>query len=337
MKKFIILLIYLFNIHSYFSQGCCSGGSTNPIAGGAATGVLQQYQFEISSNFQYLYSDKFYANSSDTLGAFDYFSSNYLFLRCDYGVTDKFTFSLASGYFFDKTKFDNIPLQNTLTDTISVNGFSDVILLPRYGVFNKTNGNKKTELTLGLGMKLPLGSHNDSSLIYSGQIGDVYAINPFIAQTTNGSIDVMFYAFLFRSFYKQKLNVFTNLLHVKTGYNSLGQKFGNYTSLGFFASKKISNTIGMTIQIRTELINQMKSAKNVDLTIYNIDQSSTGSFKTFFVPQFTYSKRNLVFFVTSEIPIYQYVNGIQIGSKLQLTLGLNYRFNLKNKLYNIEN
>ena len=81
----------------------------------------------------------------------------------------------------------------------------------------------------------------------------------------------------------------------------------------------------------------MKSAKNVDLTIYNIDQSSTGSFKTFFVPQFTYSKRNLVFFATSEIPIYQYVNGIQIGSKLQLTLGLNYRFNLKSKLYKIEN
>ena len=47
---FSFTLIY--NI-SVFSQGCCSGGAGNPIAGGAATGVLQENQMEISINYQY--------------------------------------------------------------------------------------------------------------------------------------------------------------------------------------------------------------------------------------------------------------------------------------------
>ncbi len=32
------------------------------------------------------------------------------------------------------------------------------------------------------------------------------------------------------------------------------------------------------------------------------------------------------FFVTSEIPIYQYLHGTQIGSQSQFTAGVNYRF-----------
>ncbi|MEC8617650.1 MAG: hypothetical protein VXY28_08075 [Bacteroidota bacterium] len=335
MKKLITLTVLVFYFNSSFSQGCCSGGTTNPIAGGAATGVLKQYQFELSTNHQFLSSDRFYFQSDDTIGAFDHFSSNYLFIRLDYGLSDKFTFSMASGYFLNKSKFD-IEQQNTLTDTISSSGASDLIILPRYVVLNKSAENKKTEITIGLGMKLPLGSHNDSSLIYSGQLGDFYAINPFIAQTTNGSIDIIFYSFLFRSYFKQKINLFSNILHVKTGYNSLGQKFGNYTSLGLFASRKLSSNFALTLQLRAELINRMVSAQNVDLSLYNIDVNSTGSYKVFFVPQLTYNKRDLAFFITSELPVYQYVNGTQMGSKIQLTSGINYRFKIKKSNYTTE-
>ena len=70
--------------------------------------------------------------------------------------------------------------------------------------------------------------------------------------------------------------MFSNILHVKTGYNSLGQKFGNYTSLGLFASRKLSSNFALTLQLRAELINRMVSAQNVDLSLYNIDVNSTG-------------------------------------------------------------
>lgn len=331
---FLVILIFLF-YHKNYSQGCCSGGATNPIAGGAATGVLKQNQVEFSTNHQYSYSDKFLTKNRDTTGAFDHFSSNYLFFRMDYGLSEKLTLSIASGYFLDKTKYDPQE-QNTYTDSINTKGFSDLILLPRFGVFNNLKGNKKTELTLGLGMKLPLGSNNDSSLIYSGPIiGNVYSINPFITQTTNGSIDMMFYGFLFRAYLKQKMQIFTNILHLRTGYNSLGQKFGNYTSLGLFFSKKVNKNFGITAQIRAENIAPIQSAENIALIIYNIDQASTGSFKTFFVPQITYTKKNFVFYFTSEIPFYQYVNGTQIGSQIQFTSGINFRFQLKTPSYQV--
>ena len=83
--------------NSYYSQGCCSGGATNPIAGGAATGVLGKNKIEISANHQFLKSSKFYTEDRSSTGMFDYLFSNYLFLRTDYGLSDKLTFSMATG------------------------------------------------------------------------------------------------------------------------------------------------------------------------------------------------------------------------------------------------
>ena len=45
--RLIVLAIFSLLFQNFtFSQGCCSGGGSNPIAGGGATGVLQQYQME---------------------------------------------------------------------------------------------------------------------------------------------------------------------------------------------------------------------------------------------------------------------------------------------------
>ena len=48
MRFLLISLFALILNTSVFSQGCCSGGAGSPIAGGAATGVLQENQIEIS-------------------------------------------------------------------------------------------------------------------------------------------------------------------------------------------------------------------------------------------------------------------------------------------------
>ena len=103
--RFILFIscTLIFNI-SVFSQGCCSGGAGSPIAGGAATGVLQENQMEISINYQYNSSNKFFAENRDTTLLFNNLSSDYLFFRVDYGLSKKLTLSIASGYFLDKSK-----------------------------------------------------------------------------------------------------------------------------------------------------------------------------------------------------------------------------------------
>ena len=53
MRLFILITLLTFSYSSLIAQGCCSGTSGNPIAGGASTGVLLKNQLEISLNYQY--------------------------------------------------------------------------------------------------------------------------------------------------------------------------------------------------------------------------------------------------------------------------------------------
>ena len=323
MRLLIISLFTLILNTTVFSQGCCSGGAGSPIAGGAATGVLQENQMEISINYQNNSSNKFFAENRDATSLFNNLNSDYLFFRVDYGLSKKLTLSVASGYFLDKSKIgkDN-------SDTISSTGVGDLIIFPRYSIYNKTANFKRTAVVIGLGLKIPLGSHNDTTNLGSYGI-DNYQMNPPMLQVTNGSQDLMFNSFFFREYQKSKLRLFISSLYVKKGYNSLGVKYGDYTSVGFFASKTFFYRWGVTAQLKAEKIDQIKVAYNIeewDLLEYSITPESTGSKKWFFIPQLSYSKNGLTVYATSEIPIYQYLNGTQVGSQNQFTVGVNYRF-----------
>tara|TARA_B100000787_G_scaffold99543_1_gene73484 strand:+ start:309 stop:1319 length:1011 start_codon:yes stop_codon:yes gene_type:complete len=323
MRQVLIsFLILVANINIY-AQGCCSGGAGGPIAGGAASGVLQEHQMEISINHQFNTSNTFYTGSEVAEPLFDNLTSNYIFFRTDYGVSKKLTLSLASGYYLSKKKEAEY-----ITSNRTSSGFSDLIIFPRYNVYNKNANFKRTEVALGIGIKIPLGTHMDSTLYYSDEwLGDLYSINPPLVQTTSGSNDFMFYSFIFREYQKRKLRLFISALHVKKSFNSLGLKFGDYSSLGLFVSKTFFRQWGVTTQLKLEHIGKIKAAENIDLLAdYNIEPISTGSNKAFFTPQISYSQKGLTFFVTSEIPIYQYLHGTQIGSQNQFTFGVNYRF-----------
>ena len=322
--RLLLLTITLLLINSNsFAQGCCSGGAGSPIAGGAATGVLQENQMEISLNYQFNQSNKFFNEHKEAIPLFSDLSSNYLFFRTDYGVSKKLTLSIASGYYLDKSL-----IETDNADTTSSSGLGDLIIFPRYSIYNKTTNFKRTEIAIGLGLKIPLGAHNDSTLTYSDQwIGDIYQTNPPTVQTTSGSNDFMFYSFFFREYQKRKLRLFMTALHVKKGFNPSGIKYGDYTSIGFFASKTFFYRWGVTSQIKAEKIGQIQSADNIDLEgFYNISPESTGSKKWFFIPQLSYSQNGSTVFATSEIPLYQYLNGTQGGSQHQFTIGVNYRF-----------
>ena len=318
--RFLLISFFTLIFSTYvFSQGCCSGGAGSPIAGGAATGVLQENQMEVSINYQYNKSNKFFTENRDTTSLFNNLSSNYLFFRIDYGLSKKFTLSVASGYFLDKTKIGKY------NDTISANGIGDLIIFPRYSIYNKTANFKRTAVVIGLGLKIPLGSHNETTNLGSYGI-DNYQMNPPMLQTTNGSNDFMFTSFFFREYQKSKLRFFISSLYVKKGFNSLGIKYGDYTSVSFFASKTLFYRWGVTTQIKAENIGQIKAAEDIELLNYDIYSESTGSKKWFFIPQLSYSQNGLTVFAAYEIPLYQYLNGTQVGSQYQFTVGVNYRF-----------
>ena len=255
MRLVLISLLMLVANSNIYAQGCCSGGAGSPIAGGASSGVLQEYQMEISINHQFNTSNTFYTGSEVTEPEkyFNNLKSNYLFFRTDYGLSKKLTLSIASGYYLNKTKE-----AEDITSNRTSSGFSDLIILPRYSVYNKNKKFKRTEIALGLGIKIPLGTHIDSTLTITASSyapgypdKDQYERNSPLVQTTNGSNDFMFYSFIFREYQKKKLRLFISALHVKKNFNSSGIKFGDYSSLGLFVSKTFFRKMGCNYAVKT--------------------------------------------------------------------------------------
>lgn len=323
MRPLLLAALLLFS-GKLFSQGCCSGGSGSPIAGGASQGVLLDRQMELAANYQYIYTNKFLAGDRDTFAQFDNLQSNYLYFRAAYGVTKDFTMSVETGYFLNKTQ---IGLDGA--DTITSSGIGDLILFPRYDILNRTTEKKRTEITLGLGLKIPLGKYNDSTLVYTNpNTGQQYfTTSPPTIQPTNGSNDFIFYGFFYRGYPQKKFRIFSNLFYVHKGWNPLGQKFGDYASVGLFAGQTFFENFGITLQLKGEWIGKMDYDKNIDMVaLYNVDVHSTGSRKLFFVPQINYTYKNFTVYVLSEIPLYQYVNASQVASHVQFTSGIAYRF-----------
>ena len=329
--RLILLLIFSFLFQNLaFSQGCCSGGGSNPIAGGTATGVLQKYQMEVSLNYQNNTSNKIFEGTEEASqeGIYDKLSSEYLFLRTDYGISKRLTLSLATGYHLNKAL-----KEKDTTTTLSNSGVGDLIIFPRYDIYNETKGNIRSEITLGIGLKIPIGSHTDTMEIRT----DIWDLIPPTIQLSTGGTDLMFYSFFLREYKKQKLRFFANSLYIKKGYNSLDEKFGDYTSLSLFASKTFFRKWGLTTQLKGESVGQLQinQAKKEKFELdenyfekitWEEKRDATGAEKIFFIPQISYSQNNFTFFATSEIPLYQNLKGVQFGSQNQFTVGINYRF-----------
>lgn len=325
MKKLALFVVILFTTELLYSQGCCSGGSSSPIAGGAASGVLLKNQLEIATSYQHVSTHTFKTNDNrDTVSILDdTLKTNYLFLRTDYGLTDKLSMSVALGYFLNKS------LANK-SESYSSSGVSDLIIFPRYNLFNWNKENHRTEITLGLGLKLPLGSYSDSTIKFSHpSIGDLYAYNPTAVQLTNGSLDAMFYSFFYRTYPKSKWRIFANTLYIKKSYNSLGQKFGNYSSFSLNAGKTVYKGLSLTAQLKYETIGKTKAREGVDLINFNIEDHNTGSEKTLFIPQISYSHKDFSYFISADIPLYEDLNGFQFATQNQFTVGVSYRLMTK--------
>lgn len=305
---------------------CCSGGAGSPIAGGYSQGVLAGRQVEINTNFRFVNTDQFYTgDKKDTTRYFDSFRSAYQYFRLAYGVTEKLTMSIETGNYFYK---EETGLNNDPARTYSSSGFSDLLLFPRYEVYRKTKNERITELSLGLGVKIPIGSYNDSTGNVEPFSGSTYYVtNPQAVQLTTGANDVIFYLFYLKTLGKKDFKVFANTFYILKGWNPLGEKMGDYASVSLFVSRSFVKNLGTTLQIRGEWMNEMSVNKDILTYAYpNYDPFATGYKKVFVIPQVSYSVGKFTFFALADLPVYQYVTKTQVATELQITAGASFRF-----------
>lgn len=323
MKKLFILILCAFSVLSLYSQ-CCSVGGGSPLAGDASVGVLQGRQFEISSNFQYVSSKNFLTENKPDTSFLESYNSKYLYTRLAFGLSERLTMSIETGYWLDKTQ---IGLREA--DTYSSSGIGDLILLPRYNVIQAGGHNRFKELTVGLGFKIPLGSYNDSLGILEPFSGETFYITkPLAVQATSGSHDLIFSLFYTGLIPGAGLKLSANALYIKKGWNPLGEKLGDYASFGLFVSRSFVDHLNVSVQLKGEWIGKMEINPDMLMVRFiSYDPEATGSTKYFLSPQLSYLFANrLTAFFQGEFPIYQHVNKTQIASQTQMTFGLTYRF-----------
>lgn len=309
---------------------CCAGGSGSPIAGGASQGVLLPNQAEINLNSQFIRTNQFFkGDKPDTALYFDRFTSDYQYLRLAYGLSDRLTFSVEGGFFASKKERGrNGDPNNSYQST----GLGDLILFPRYQVLRICGNAHTSELTLGIGLKIPVGHYNDSTEHVLPYNNIRYTVrDPLSVQLSSGANDFIFYGFWATNFHKRSFRLFANSLYIRKGWNPMGEKIGDYASLGLFASKTFWNNLGVTLQLKGEWVGRMDMNADVLMSSYTFDHEATGYRKVFLTPQVSYSKGPVTIFALSEFPIYQYVNKVQIGSQHSFTLGLSYRFLIANQ------
>lgn len=323
MRQFIFTSILISISFFGSAQSCCSGGSSCPIAGSTAAGVLAAHQLELNNNFQYINTTKFLSGDTAALNFLDRFHSAYNYMRIGYGVTEKLTLSIEGGYFFNKTQ---VGLNKS--DTITGKGFGDIILFPRYNAVHHTGDNGNFDLTVGVGIKIPVGSYNDSLGWVEPFSGNTYYIRkPPAVQSSTGAQDFVFYASAFRGFTNSKFRVFANGIFIKKGWNPLGEKAGNYSSISLFAGKTLLKNVSATLQLKAENVQPLQLNQDLYLMgFYNYDTKSTGAHKLLFIPQLSYSYKSFTISCSDELPLYQFVNGTQIASQQQINVGLTYRF-----------
>jgi len=318
----ILTIILLFFITKLYSQ-CCGAGSANPIASDLSQSVLQYQQFEINSNFQYVYSSRFLNYTKpDTLFLSNY-QSNYLYSRFSYGLTKVLTFSVEFGYWLKKSQRGK-----NNTDGHSSSGISDIILFPKLNIYNKNN----LEITSGFGLKIPVGSHHDSTRYYEPFSGEYfYLIKPPVMQNSNGSNDFIFNLLMVKKLKKSNWRLLSSMMYLHKGWNPSGEKFGDLFTFSIFGGKTFNYKLTVLTYLKYEWVDKMSYNKDIfSVAFPNYDPDATGSHKVFIIPQVNYAFKEIFsFYLSSEIPVYQYVNKTQIASQFMFNAGISYRFKLK--------
>ena len=341
--SYLLLIVFLFVNNHWLAAQCCSGGGggASSLAGNLAQGVLYKNQFEVNMTFQHSSTQKFKTGNSNLemeeyheLAANNYlhrYKNNFLYTRLGFGLTDKLTLSVETGYYINKTEIK----RDYLLDTASSTGITDLIIFPRYNVFYKKTEKHISEVNLGIGIKTPIGSHDDSVLIYKNPATgeEWYDIKSPAIQLSSGSNDFQFFGSISRRFIPVKMSLLFSSFYIRKGYNPDGGKFGDYFSASIFAMKDIIPNFVGGAQIKWELTAGKTKPPGGMNVISSADlPENSGSKKLMFVPRLVYSlKCGLSFFAFTEIPIYQYVTGIQLASQINAVGGLSFRTSPKLK------
>lgn len=320
-KNTFQIIVFFFMLLSYHNSQaqCCSSG--NPIGGDGSNDVLNKKILRVFLSEKSSYSTDYYEGNHKSDIPFD-INSNYNFanLSLSYGLMSKLSVHTELGYFINKTQNINF---GERTETIKSSGIGDLLLQFRFILLENPLYNN--QLVLGAGFKSPIGAFNE-------KINGITI--PLSLQPSAGAFK--FNASIF----------YSNMPHIsKWGFNALSYieisqkidkgfleyKYGTYLQLSMGAIYKITENLTLVTNLKTEV--RLQDKRELDITV-----EASGSKILYINPSLIYKfKTSYYFIINSDIPIYKYVNGLQLTNKFGISLGIRKDIKFIKKMDLIEN
>lgn len=302
----LLLLINFKGVSQCCTSGCCAPGTAN-------FGVLEKGDLLVFSFFKHNYSDQYYSGSKPL--AFSYLQndySDYAGLSASYGITNKLTAQVSTGYFLTKTENFNIPLVGQ--QQFLGQGLADVELYLKYNVFHSKKD--VLNITLSGGAKLPTGP-------YALRVDNVILSRDVQPGTGAYSGVFIFYALL-KPFKNKKYSIMFNSRNDYNGANPQGFQYGVANTNTISSSLKVYKDLSMVIMLRNE-------NKDCD-RINGARMFSSCSYRVFASPGILLNtSHDLSFALYGDVPVYQYYAGTQLAGKYAFSVAVSKVFEFHEK------
>ena len=303
---FIIFCCSLFS--STHAQTCCSGGI--PLSNSIGLETTEKGTLQIGLNYDY--------NNLNTLN----FESEKLndnarlrithsaLVNIGYAVTNNFSLEGLFTWVNQRRKISQFSNENL--DQSS--GIGDAVFLAKYNFKNALG--KNSELGLGLGSKIPLGSSTEKD-------ENGITLNADLQPGSNAWDIIYWSSFSKRFNFRPSFNLSSRIIYRSTGTNDsyLGNssyKFGNefQTFLNFSDQFLFFKTL-----IYPSLSFKYRNAKQDKISDFNLN--NTGGDWISIIPNFSISLTPKITFSTKvELPIYSKVDGTQLTPTYRVTTGI---------------
>jgi hypothetical protein len=302
--KISIITILMFCLISFeaYSQCSCIGGAAvgglTPVGGTVNIGVLREGFFRSTAFYRYSGGENYFRGDIPAeKGIIDSYHIQYLGLVLGYGISNRFTIEAELGAFPQK-------YQDYKLYSLSGGGMSHILISGKYNLYY--NVKSEFEVTIGIGGRLPLVTHDENL--------------PQHILPSTGAYGIALQAFLHKGYKDHGLRFI--LIH-RTDINSENNsnyKYGTGFYTSFYTAINIVDELTGILEIRNEY-------RTKDEFMGEIYDDSGGNI---FVisPQLNYVISDFNISVLFDYPIYKYYNGYQLANDYSIAMNLTWQINL---------
>ncbi|HAM08841.1 MAG: hypothetical protein A2X05_15900 [Bacteroidetes bacterium GWE2_41_25] len=311
MTRSICIIILLIITHKTANSQCCAS-SGNPIGSTVNIGLLDKHIFRIAAFYRFSSYDEYYIGDkkySGNIGSVEKAIFNYVGLLSAYGISDRITLELETGYFINKTHFYKINDQK-----LTGYGLADAVISVRPRIYH--NPDKQFEISCTFGSNIP----------FSRDLQQVNGVTlPIDLQPSTVSFGLVFQSNIIKenSFRSSSFLLLTRIekyFETKQGY-TFGNSYSNslFFSKFFFVENQFLQGWTSVLQIRNQIRGQNSWSDN--------PIKATGNCSFFFIPQISLSlPHKWNFSMLVDVPVYQYFNEIQLAKKISYAISINKDF-----------